>query len=88
MKNDAFGDRMKAYENVNRNYLMPRMPIIIRVDGKAFHTLTRQLNCDKPFDKRFTNCMFATAPRYSKKIILHSQIYMLIYALKIYCFQK
>lgn len=47
-KNDALGDRMKCYENVNRAYLMRRMPVIIRLDGKSFHTFTRGFN--KPFD--------------------------------------
>jgi len=45
----SLGDRMKGYENVNRSYLMKRMPVIIRLDGKAFHTYTR--GCDKPYDE-------------------------------------
>ena len=49
---------MKCYENVNRNYLTRRTPVIIRIDGKAFHTLTR--NCEKPFDSDFILCMAAT----------------------------
>jgi tRNA(His) guanylyltransferase len=44
----SLGDRMKGYENVNRNYLIKRMPVVIRLDGKAFHTYTR--GCDKPYD--------------------------------------
>lgn len=31
LKNDALGDRMKGYENVNRNYLTKRTPVIIRL---------------------------------------------------------
>lgn len=38
-KKDALGDRMKGYENITRNYLTRRVPAIIRLDGKAFHTL-------------------------------------------------
>ena len=49
MRKDSLGDRMKGYENVNRSYLIKRMPVIIRLDGKAFHTYTK--NCDKPFDR-------------------------------------
>ena len=45
---DSLGDRMKGYENVSRIYLPRRLPVIIRVDGRAFHTLTRGLK--KPFD--------------------------------------
>lgn len=46
----SLGDRMKGYENVNRNYLIKRMPVVIRLDGKAFHTYTR--GCDKPYDEQ------------------------------------
>jgi tRNA(His) 5'-end guanylyltransferase len=53
------GDRMKLFENAYRIYLPPRMPIIIRVDGKAFHTLTR--GCEKPFDAMFAATMDSTA---------------------------
>lgn len=41
MVKDALGDRMKKYEYVSRTYLTPRTPVIIRLDGKAFHTFTR-----------------------------------------------
>lgn len=34
-------ERMKKYEYINRNYLMSRTPIIIRLDGKAFHSFTK-----------------------------------------------
>ena len=46
---DELGDRMKRYENITRNYLTRRVPVIIRIDGKAFHTWTRGL--EKPFDR-------------------------------------
>jgi tRNA(His) 5'-end guanylyltransferase len=45
---DSLGDRMKIYENVTRSYLTRRVPVIIRLDGKAFHSFTRGLK--KPFD--------------------------------------
>lgn len=41
-------DRMKRYELVSKSYLTNKMPAIIRIDGKAFHTYTRGLK--KPFD--------------------------------------
>ncbi len=44
----SLGDRMKGYENIPRHYLMKRTPVIIRLDGKAFHTYTR--SCKKPYD--------------------------------------
>ena len=46
---------MKAYENISRNYLTRRVPVIIRLDGKAFHTFTRGMA--KPFDDVLTQTM-------------------------------
>lgn len=54
-KKDSLGDRMKEYENVSRHYLTRRIPVIIRVDGKAFHTFTRGLK--KPFDRVLMSAM-------------------------------
>jgi len=36
------GNRMKTYENVSAWTLSPRIPVILRVDGRAFHTITRK----------------------------------------------
>ena len=56
---DSLGDRMKNnYEERSRSMLYRRMPVIIRLDGKAFHTLTR--GCEKPFDKKFSTSMDQT----------------------------
>lgn len=42
--------RMKAnYESRSKQFLTRRTPVIIRLDGKAFHTYTKGL--DKPFDE-------------------------------------
>lgn len=49
MDKTTLGDRMKNnYENISRYYLTRRMPIIIRIDGKSFHTFTKCFK--KPFD--------------------------------------
>lgn len=49
MDKTTIGDRMKNnYENITRYYLTRRMPVIIRIDGKAFHTFKRGFK--KPFD--------------------------------------
>ena len=46
---DELGNRMKEYyENIPKTKLMRRCPVILRIDGKAFHTFTR--NFQKPFD--------------------------------------
>lgn len=50
MKNTSLDVRMKDfYEVRNRRYLTRRTPVIIRIDGKAFHTYTKKLN--RPFDE-------------------------------------
>lgn len=47
--NDNLGKRMKEnYEQVSKTRLVKRMPVAIRIDGKAFHTFTRGFK--KPFD--------------------------------------
>ena len=47
--NDNLGKRMKEfYEQVPKTRLVRRMPVAIRIDGKAFHTFTRGFR--KPFD--------------------------------------
>lgn len=57
---DSLGDRMKEnYENRYRFQLTRRTPVIMRLDGKAFHTLTR--GCEKPFDEGFISIMRSTA---------------------------
>ena len=56
--NDALGDRMKEYECRNQYFLQRRTPVIIRVDGKAFHTFTRGFQ--KPFDEILGNAMVRT----------------------------
>lgn len=55
---DNLGDRMKGYENVFRFSIPRRMPVIIRVDGKAFHTYTKGL---KPFSEKLQEVMNWTA---------------------------
>jgi tRNA(His) 5'-end guanylyltransferase len=54
------GDRMKRnYEAPARHYLTRRTPVIIRVDGRAFHTFTRGFR--KPFDQRMIDAMVVAA---------------------------
>lgn len=52
-------DRMKHYEDQHRHVLPPKQYTIIRVDGRAFHTLTR--NMERPFDSFFIEAMDAAA---------------------------
>ena len=59
MENDTLGNRMKIYEGAEAmRKLMPLLPIMVRLDGKAFHTFTKDLN--RPYDTRFQQLMFET----------------------------
>lgn len=58
MDKTSLGDRMKQYEAVPKNFLMRKNPVIIRLDGKAFHTFTRGF--EKPFDKIIETAMKET----------------------------
>jgi tRNA(His) 5'-end guanylyltransferase len=55
---DELGKRMKKYESVSKTTLMRRTPVIIRIDGKAFHTFTRGF--EKPFDRVLVKTMQET----------------------------
>lgn len=46
---------MKIYEGVNDQYLVPKSPVILRLDGKSFHRLTKGL--ERPIDWDFVHCM-------------------------------
>jgi tRNA(His) 5'-end guanylyltransferase len=47
------------YEIRDRHYLTRRTPVIVRVDGRAFHTLTKRFA--KPFDQTFIDAMVGAA---------------------------
>ena len=56
---DELGTRMKEfYESVPKTRLVRRMPVAIRLDGKAFHTFTRGFQ--KPFDEVLGRAMRET----------------------------
>ena len=59
MDNTSLGDRMKEYENVERRYLTRRQPLIIRIDGKAFHSYTKGF--ERPYYRPFREAMERTA---------------------------
>lgn len=67
MKKDNLGDRMKNnYENRAKTQLLRRTPVIIRLDGKAFHTFTRGFK--KPFDDIIIEAMQQTMLALCKNI--------------------
>lgn len=56
---DALGDRMKdSYENRSKTFLTRRVPVIIRLDGKAFHSFTKGFQ--RPYDSIFHTAMDKT----------------------------
>lgn len=60
MKNDEFGDRMKAYEAVETARVFdPSQPIYVRIDGRSFSSFTRGMK--RPFDEVMTRAMVETA---------------------------
>ena len=59
-------DRWRSRERMVETMIVPPKggAIIVRVDGRAFHTLTRRM--EKPFDARMTNAMDSAASAMAK----------------------
>lgn len=56
---DSLGDRMKEYEMQFAGVkAMKGLPLIARLDGRAFHTFTKGLT--RPYDQRLSDCMIET----------------------------
>lgn len=55
---DDLAARMKGYEKNSSTTLSADQPVIIRIDGKTFHTFTKGLR--KPFDQILTDAMQQT----------------------------
>lgn len=55
---DSLGTRMKRYEAVNQSLLPLHSYVVVRVDGRAFHTYTAKMG--KPFDTQLMETMDAT----------------------------
>lgn len=51
------GDRMKEMENVGLQYIDPKLPWMVRLDGHKFSGFTSKFK--RPFDDRVHNCMVA-----------------------------
>lgn len=64
---DSLGDRIKLnYEDRAKTQLLRRTPVIIRVDGKAFHTFTRGLQ--RPYDEDLIECMAHAAKATARQL--------------------
>ena len=56
---DKLGDRMKLYENMACNgRFMPLLPIVARIDGRAFSSFTRGMK--RPYDADMSSLMIDT----------------------------
>jgi tRNA(His) 5'-end guanylyltransferase len=59
MSEDSLGDRMKMYEMAEAGRMLDtKLPVMIRLDGKAFHTFTKGLK--RPYDVRLSTLMADT----------------------------
>ena len=54
------GDRMKRFESVTELHLPRRIPVIVRVDGRAFHTFAKN-SFGKRWSSEFVESMIAVA---------------------------
>ena len=61
-KDLSLGDRMKLYEKLSEKCdgMINHDPVILRLDGQAFHTWTRKMKLNRPFDASFIGCMQLT----------------------------
>lgn len=62
----GLADRIKRYEKTFSFQAVSRMPVMIRVDGRAFHTFTKDL--DKPFCRHFIDAMVESACEVAKEM--------------------
>ena len=67
-KNESLGFRMKQYEECYNVRMPRRFPLIVRLDGRAFHSWTRRMNSVKPFDKELMELMAQTSEFLCKNI--------------------
>lgn len=68
MDKSSLGDRMKQYEAVSKNKLIKRVPVIVRIDGKAFSSLTKKLGFKKSYNETFIDKMMKTAQAVMKEM--------------------
>lgn len=62
---NVLGDICKKYEKIKTDTLIQGIPVLCRLDGRAFHTFTKGLN--RPFDENLTTCMQETMKNVCEK---------------------
>ena len=65
-KYSLLDSEMKEWEHKYRRVIDPSEYVILRIDGRAFHTFTRGL--DKPFDSNLKDSMVYTSEALAKGI--------------------
>lgn len=55
---ELLGDKHKKYESLTEQRLMSGCPVVIRLDGRSFHTFTKGMK--RPFDERLSKAMIDT----------------------------
>ena len=66
----SIGNRMKSNYEQSALFKLPRrIPVILRIDGKAFHTLTKKIKCKKPFDDNLIQAFQKLSLELSKEIM-------------------
>ena len=60
MDNSDLAKRMKNYEEIGKSFLTKRVPVIIRIDGKSFHRVTKK-HYEKGYSQAFTSHMMSVA---------------------------
>jgi len=67
---DSLGARMKKFESAFKHELPMRLPVVIRVDGRSFHTYTKGLKREKgkPCDPNLEHVMNLTAKKLCEEI--------------------
>ncbi len=58
MDKTSLGDRIKSYEAATETRLLPRLPVVIRLDGRSFSKFTKGMK--RPFDSEFRQAMIET----------------------------
>lgn len=67
MKTETLGDIQKTYESMEAaRTLMPGLPVMIRLDGRAFHTFTKGLT--RPFHGGLSQAMINTTKRLCEEL--------------------
>lgn len=52
---DEIGDRIKLYEAQHSQIVLKQLPVIVRLDGRSFHSLTK--NMERPYDIQMSSVM-------------------------------